>query len=57
MLQIFLNLDQYSETTLTWTVAMHLTFVVSALMLGFLEKVIAKPKPAAKPADRPAADL
>lgn len=50
MLQVFLNLEQYAESTLMWTVAMHLTFVMSAVMLGFLEKIIAKPRPAKAPA-------
>ena len=43
LLQIFLNANQYSSTQLLWFTIMHLTFVVSAVMLGFLEKMMAKP--------------
>ena len=46
MLQVFLNLEQYDNDKIMLIIAMHLTFVVSALLLGFLEKIIAKkPKP------------
>ena len=45
MLQVFLNLDLYPNDKIMLIIAMHLTFVVSALMLGFLEKVMAKAKP------------
>lgn len=44
MLQVFLNLRTYTTEQIMWTVFMHLAFVVSALMLGFLEKLMAKPK-------------
>ncbi len=45
MLQVFLNLEQYPNDKIMLIIGMHLTFVVSALMLGFLEKVMAKAKP------------
>ena len=41
LLQIFLNANQYSDTTLMWYTIIHLTFVVSAVMLGWLEKIMA----------------
>jgi uncharacterized protein (TIGR00645 family) len=44
LLQIFLNAHQYSDTTLMWYTIIHLTFVVSAVMLGWLEKIMATTK-------------
>ncbi|MDE1991912.1 MAG: TIGR00645 family protein [Rhizobiaceae bacterium] len=44
LLQIFLNAGQYDNMKLMWFTIMHLTFVVSALMLGLLEKIMAKAK-------------
>ncbi len=44
LLQIFLNANQYSDTTLMWYTIIHLTFVVSAVMLGWLEKIMATTK-------------
>jgi uncharacterized protein (TIGR00645 family) len=44
LLQIFLNAHQYSDTTLMWYMIIHLTFVVSAVMLGWLEKIMATTK-------------
>ncbi|CUX36624.1 MULTISPECIES: TIGR00645 family protein [Agrobacterium] len=44
LLQIFLNANQYSDSKLMWFTIIHLAFVVSAVMLGFLEKLMAKPK-------------
>ncbi|ESQ93791.1 TIGR00645 family protein [Asticcacaulis benevestitus] len=44
MLQVFLNLEKYENEKIMLIIAMHLTFVVSALLLGFLEKMNAKPK-------------
>ncbi|TCL74708.1 TIGR00645 family protein [Rhizobium sp. BK251] len=48
LLQVFLNVDQYTDGKMMWLTLMHLTFVVSAVMLGFLEGIMAKLKPAAK---------
>lgn len=42
LLQVFLNASQYTEPQIMWQVIMHLTFVVSALMLGVLDKIMAK---------------
>lgn len=44
LLQIFLNANQYTDSKLMWLTIIHLAFVVSAVMLGFLEKLMAKPK-------------
>jgi uncharacterized protein (TIGR00645 family) len=44
LLQIFLNATQYEDSKLMWLTVMHLAFVVSALLLGFLETIMAKAK-------------
>src|SRR6195952_1720879 len=44
LLQVFLNMSQYDNAQIMWMTLMHLTFVVSALMLGFLEKIMAQAK-------------
>lgn len=44
LLQVFLNVQQYTDTKLMWLTLIHLAFVVSALMLGFLEKIMGKLK-------------
>ncbi|UPA25008.1 TIGR00645 family protein [Shinella oryzae] len=44
LLQVFLNVQQYSDTKLMWLTIMHLAFVVSALLLGFLEQIMARLK-------------
>ncbi|MBB4566034.1 TIGR00645 family protein [Rhizobium leucaenae] len=44
LLQIFLNATQYENGKLMWLTIMHLAFVVSALLLGYLEKIMAKAK-------------
>jgi uncharacterized protein (TIGR00645 family) len=46
LLQIFLNANQYSDSKLMWFTIIHLAFVISAVMLGFLEKLMSKPKAA-----------
>jgi len=40
LLQIFLDAEKYEGTHLMWVTLMHLTFVASALLLGFLEKIM-----------------
>ncbi|MCV9962920.1 TIGR00645 family protein [Pararhizobium sp. BT-229] len=40
LLQIFLNTQHYSNQQLMWATIMHIAFVVSALMLGFLEQIM-----------------
>lgn len=44
LLQVFLNVQQYTDTKLMWLTLMHLAFVISALLLGFLEQIMAKLK-------------
>lgn len=44
LLQVFLNADQYDTVKLTLMTGIHLAFVVSALMLGFLERLMTKKK-------------
>ena len=44
LLQIFLNANQYTNDKLMWYTIIHLAFVVSAVMLGVLEKIMAKKK-------------
>ena len=45
LLQIFLNAHKYDNDKLMWYTIIHLAFVVSAVMLGVLEKIMAKDKP------------
>ncbi len=40
LLQIFLNTKQYTSEQLMWATIMHIAFVVSALMLGYLERIM-----------------
>ena len=42
LLQVFLNAREYTDSQIMWQVIMHVTFVVSALMLGVLDKIMAK---------------
>lgn len=42
LLQVFLNADHYDNTKIMWFVVLHLTFVVSALLLGVLDRITAK---------------
>ena len=44
LLQVFLNSNQYTDGKLMWLTLMHLAFVISAVMLGFLEGIMAKTK-------------
>ncbi|MEB2843871.1 TIGR00645 family protein [Rhizobiales bacterium RZME27] len=44
LLQIFLNAAQYTDAKLMWYTIIHLAFVVSAVMLGWLEKIMASAK-------------
>ena len=45
LLQVFLNANQYADNKIMWLTILHLTFIVSALMLGYLEKIMANLKP------------
>jgi len=44
LLQIFLNAHQYDNGKLMWYTIIHIAFVVSAVMLGWLEKIMATAK-------------
>ena len=44
LLQVFLNSEQYDTTKLVVLTGIHLAFVLSAVMLGFLERLMAKKK-------------
>ncbi|MBB4063350.1 TIGR00645 family protein [Gellertiella hungarica] len=44
LLQVFMNASQYENDKLMWFTIIHLAFVLSALMLGVLEKMVAKKK-------------
>jgi uncharacterized protein (TIGR00645 family) len=44
LLQVFLNAQQYEAAKLMWLTLMHLAFVVSALMLGYLEQIMSRLK-------------
>ncbi|MCX8996620.1 TIGR00645 family protein [Rhizobiaceae bacterium BDR2-2] len=48
LLQVFLNSSQYSDSRIMWLTLMHIAFVISAVMLGYLEKVMASVKAAGK---------
>ena len=44
LLQIFLNADKYTDSKIMWFTIMHMAFVFSALLLGLLDRMMAKPK-------------
>ncbi|MCX5497101.1 TIGR00645 family protein [Kaistia dalseonensis] len=49
LLQIFLNADQYDNWKIMWFTIMHMTFVVSALLLGLLDRITSKGDAHGKP--------
>tara|TARA_R110000868_G_scaffold63367_1_gene191358 strand:+ start:9082 stop:9576 length:495 start_codon:yes stop_codon:yes gene_type:complete len=42
LLQIFLNIREYKESEVMWLTLMHMAFVVSAVALGYLDRISAK---------------
>jgi uncharacterized protein (TIGR00645 family) len=44
LLQVFLNAQHYDNAKIMWMTVIHVVFVVSALLLGYLETVMAKLK-------------
>lgn len=42
LLQIFLNASHYENDKIMWFTILHMAFVVSALMLGYLDRMISK---------------
>jgi uncharacterized protein (TIGR00645 family) len=46
LLQVFLNANQYTNDKLMWLTIVHMAFVVSALLLAYIDKVMASGKKA-----------
>ena len=44
LLQVFLNAQQYTEGQLMWLTIIHLAFVVSALILAYIDRLMAAKK-------------
>ncbi len=44
LLQVFLNSSSYSNEQLMWLTIMHLAFVVSALMLAYIDRIMGHAK-------------
>ncbi len=56
LLRIFLNAEHYANDKIVWFVVLHLTFVVSALLLGILDRIAAAKHDAPAPSpEAPAA--
>lgn len=55
LLQVFLNANQYDNWKLVLLTAMHIAFVISAVMLGMLERIMyyMKPKNTSAKDDKP----
>ncbi|HET7715857.1 MAG TPA: TIGR00645 family protein [Bauldia sp.] len=49
LLQVFLNATQYSDTKIVMYMLLHLTFVVSALLLAFVDRISSKTKEPKQP--------
>jgi uncharacterized protein (TIGR00645 family) len=48
LLQVFLNLTQFSTQQLTWYTVIHLAFVFSALFLAYIDRLMVKEKSSKK---------
>lgn len=44
LLQIFLNADTYTDSKIMWLTIVHLAFVLSALLLAYIDKVMTDTK-------------
>jgi len=44
LLQVFLNAAQYTDSKLMWLTIIHMAFVVSALFLAYIDRVMAQTK-------------
>jgi uncharacterized protein (TIGR00645 family) len=44
LLQVFLNAQQFTDDKLMWLTIMHMAFVVSALFLAYIDRVMAQTK-------------
>ncbi len=54
LLQVFLNVENYSGEKLMWYTLIHLAFVASALFLAFIDRISALTKAIGKPKSKPA---
>jgi uncharacterized protein (TIGR00645 family) len=46
LLKSFINAEKLEQKTLLWQVAIHLTFVLSALILAWIDRLVYRPAPA-----------
>jgi uncharacterized protein (TIGR00645 family) len=46
LLQVFLNVQQFTDSQLMWLTLMHMAFVVSALLLAYIDKLMTSAKKA-----------
>jgi uncharacterized protein (TIGR00645 family) len=46
LLQVFLNVQQFTDSQLMWLTIMHMAFVVSALLLAYIDRLMASTKKA-----------
>lgn len=44
LLKTFLNADKHSDMTILWQVVIHLTFVLSALLMAYTNKIMMEPE-------------
>jgi uncharacterized protein (TIGR00645 family) len=44
LLQVFLNSDKFTDSKLMWLTIIHMAFVFSALLLGYLDKLMSASK-------------
>ena len=49
LLQVFLNANQYTDTKIVMFMLLHMTFVVSALLLAFVDRISSKTKEPKQP--------
>ena len=49
LLQVFLNAQQYTDTKIVMFMLLHMTFVVSALLLAFVDRISSKTKEPKQP--------
>jgi uncharacterized protein (TIGR00645 family) len=42
LLKVFMNLKEYDDTKIMWYMLIHLTFVLSAFAMGYLDKIAKK---------------
>jgi uncharacterized protein (TIGR00645 family) len=44
LLQIFLNADKYTDSKIMWLTIVHMAFVISALLLAYIDQVMTSTK-------------